>query len=219
MDTFARWEDGSTASSMADIGDAVWSARVYYHQEGANAWGGIGVHIDNEDIGIIVVIRDGGWDRASEPDWAITTGWQPNTDIHFPIDKKGRIELITHGTTLDAYWYNPPGYSPEKVPVFTGFTIPEDIGKLDVHVERPGTNPLSDRWIDADDIIVRKYVDPEPTVSLGAEEERPPMTVGGEVYPIDKAAILLPWLISSAILILAAGGLILVRRAGRLREL
>jgi len=36
--------------------------------------------------------------------------------------------------------------------------------------------------------------------------------VGGEVYPIDKTALLLPWLISSAILILAAGGLMLIRR-------
>ena len=41
--------------------------------------------------------------------------------------------------------------------------------------------------------------------------------VGGDVYPIDKTAILLPWLISGAILVLAAGGLILVRRTSRLR--
>jgi hypothetical protein len=44
-------------------------------------------------------------------------------------------------------------------------------------------------------------------------------TVGGEVYPIDKTALLLPWLGLSIALILAAGGLILARRAGRLREL
>ncbi|NQT31119.1 MAG: right-handed parallel beta-helix repeat-containing protein [Deltaproteobacteria bacterium] len=36
--------------------------------------------------------------------------------------------------------------------------------------------------------------------------------VGGEVYPIDKAALLLPWLGLGLVLILAAGGLILVRR-------
>jgi len=218
VDTFARWEDGSTASSMADIGDAVWSAKVYYHQLGDNAWGGIGVHIANGNIGRIVVIRDtypggyAGWDLASEPDWSPTTGWQPHTDIHFPIGTKGTIELITHGTNLDAYWYNPPGYSPEKVPVFTGVTIPLGTGKLDVHVERPGTNPLSDRWVDADDIIVRKYVNPEPTVSPGAEEERPPMTVGGEVCPIDKTILLLPWLSLVAVLVLAAGGFMLIRR-------
>jgi hypothetical protein len=172
VNTFARWEDGSTASSMADIGDAVWSAKVYYHQEGDNAWGGIGVHIDNGDIGRIVVIRDGGWYQADEPDWAnpYGGGWQTLANIHFPIGTKGRIELITEGTNLDAYWYNPPGYSPAKVTVFTGFTIPAGTGKLDVHVERPGTNPLSDRWIDADNIIVRRYVNPEPTTSLGAEE-------------------------------------------------
>jgi hypothetical protein len=45
-------------------------------------------------------------------------------------------------------------------------------------------------------------------------------TVGGTVYPIDKAALLLPWLFSSAALLLtlAASGLILIRRADRLRE-
>jgi hypothetical protein len=40
-------------------------------------------------------------------------------------------------------------------------------------------------------------------------------TVGGEVYPIDKAALLLPWLIAGAALILAAGGLILARLRSR----
>jgi hypothetical protein len=196
---------------MDNIGDAVWSARVYYHQEGTNNWGGIGVHIDNGNIGRIVVIRDGGWYRADEPDWTNTTGWQTLADIHFPLGTKGRIELITKGTNLYAYWYNPPGYSPEKVTVFTGFTIPSGTGKLDVHVERPGSVPLNTRWIDADNIIVRKYVNPEPTVSLGAEEERPPKpkTVGGEVYPIDKAALLMPWL--SLVLLLALVGAYVAR--------
>jgi hypothetical protein len=65
---------------------------------------------------------------------------------------------------------------------------------------------------DWDDVLVRKRVDPEPTVSLGTKEKRPPMTVGGEVLPIDKTALLLPWLGLSMVLILAAGGLILVKR-------
>jgi hypothetical protein len=55
-------------------------------------------------------------------------------------------------------------------------------------------------------VIVRKYVPPEPVASLGAEEEPPssrPRKVGGEVYPIDKAALLLPWLGLVVILALA----------------
>ncbi len=51
------------------------------------------------------------------------------------------------------------------------------------------------------------YVAPPPPPSRGA--------VGGEVFPIDKAALLLPWLGLGAVLILAAGGLILVRRRAR----
>jgi len=41
--------------------------------------------------------------------------------------------------------------------------------------------------------------------------------VGGEVYPVDKAALLLPWLGLGVAMVLAAGGLILVRRVVRLR--
>jgi len=52
-------------------------------------------------------------------------------------------------------------------------------------------------------VAVRKYVNPEPTVSLGAEEKRPSMTVGGEVYPVDKAAVLIPWLGLALLLALA----------------
>jgi hypothetical protein len=209
------WRHGSTASSMANIGDAVWSATGYYHTPGTNAWAGLCVHADNGGIGCIVVIRDGGWYRADEA-WS-SPGWQTLADIHFPIGTKGRLELITQGTSLDAYWYNPPGYSPEKVTIFTGFTIPSGTGKLRVHHERPGGG--NTRWLAQDNIIVRKYVNPEPTASLGTEEKRPPMTVGGTVYPTARAALLLPWLGLSVALILAAGGLILARRAGRLREL
>jgi serine protease len=61
------------------------------------------------------------------------------------------------------------------------------------------------------------------TVDMGADEyyvappppPSPHRTVGGEVYPIDKTALLLPWLIAGAALILAAGGLILIRRQAR----
>ncbi|MBW2966578.1 hypothetical protein KY342_05730 [Candidatus Woesearchaeota archaeon] len=174
--TWNMWEDGSTASSMANIGDAVWRAKIYYWQNGSNAWGGIGVRTNNSGDGYLVVVRDGGWYRGNET-WGDVTGWMSNSDIHFPLDTKGEIELITHGTNLDAYWHNPPGYSPEKVTLFTGFTLPSGTGKLNVHVERPGLG--NTRWIDADNIIVRKYMAPEPTVTVGAEEKEfiPPATV------------------------------------------
>jgi len=67
------------------------------------------------------------------------------------------------------------------------------------------------------------------TVDIGADEyyvpppptpPPPSRSVGGTVHPVDKAALLLPWFLSSAALLLAlaAGGLILIRRADRLRE-
>jgi len=51
------------------------------------------------------------------------------------------------------------------------------------------------------------YVAPPPPPSRGA--------VGGTVYPIDKAALLLPWLGLSIFLILAAGALTLIKRRVR----
>jgi len=50
-------------------------------------------------------------------------------------------------------------------------------------------------------------------VVMAAPPPPPPaQSVGGEVYPIDKAALLLPWLGLGIAMVLAAGGLILVRR-------
>ena len=70
----------------------------------------------------------------------------------------------------------------------------------------PSTDYESDpRIFDGDD-------DGTDTVDMGADEyyvapppPPPSGAVGGEVYPIDKAAILLPWLGLGAVLILAAG--------------
>jgi parallel beta-helix repeat protein/predicted outer membrane repeat protein len=64
---------------------------------------------------------------------------------------------------------------------------------------------------------------PGAVVDMGADEyyvapppPPPPRgPVGGEVYPIDKAALLLPWLGLSIVLILAAGGLIIIRRQAK----
>jgi len=57
------------------------------------------------------------------------------------------------------------------------------------------------------------------TVDMGADEYYVPPppggSVGGEVYPVDKTALLLPWLSLGLGLVLAAGGLTLIRRLKR----
>jgi hypothetical protein len=73
-----------------------------------------------------------------------------------------------------------------------------------------------------DNFRVRQYLEPEPVASLGAEEEPPPAEepppveeppkprrVGGDVYPVDKAALLMPWL--GLVLLLALAGAYLAR--------
>lgn len=165
--TSSDWRDGSTATGMPNIGDAVLSAKVYYHQFGTNAWGGIGVHIGNGGVGRIVVIRDGGWHHADEP---FSGSWIADSNIHFPLGTKGRIELVASGTSLDAYWYNPAGYSPERVTLFTGYTMLPGAGKLAVYSERPWTTPGNNRWVDIDDVIVRQHVASEPSLVLAARE-------------------------------------------------
>jgi hypothetical protein len=165
--TSLDWRDGSTATGMADVGDAVLSAKIYYHQAGSNSWGGIGVHIANGGVGRIVLVRDGAYHHSDETFSVIN--WIANADVHFPLGTEGRIELVARGTSLDAYWYNPAGYSPERVTLFTGYTMLPGTGKLAVYVERPWTFPGNDRWIDADDIIVRQSISSEPTLVLGSQ--------------------------------------------------
>jgi serine protease len=58
--------------------------------------------------------------------------------------------------------------------------------------------------IGADEYYVAPPPPPPPPPPRGA--------VGGTVYPVDKAAILLPWLGLGAVLVLVAGSLILIRR-------
>ncbi len=103
---------------------------------------------------------------------------------------------------------------------------PEFIGGGDYHLDSSVPSPC----IDAGDnaaipVGITTDFEGEPriypgggTVDMGADEyyvappPPPSGTVGGEVYPVDKAALLLPWLGLGLVLILAAGGLILVRR-------
>jgi hypothetical protein len=55
--------------------------------------------------------------------------------------------------------------------------------------------------------------DGDDVVDMGVDEYYVPRrTVGGGVYPVDKAALLMPWLGLGLVLVLAAGGLILVGR-------
>jgi hypothetical protein len=67
--------------------------------------------------------------------------------------------------------------------------------------------------------VISDFVDdpghPGFTVMATPPPSPPRRTVGGEVFPVDKAALLLPWLGLSIFLILAAGGLVLIRRQAR----
>jgi hypothetical protein len=89
------------------------------------------------------------------------------------------------------------------------WTHPLTIGEYDIvfDVDRNGTF----------DVISDVVDDPgHPGFTVMATPPPPPRrTVGGEVFPVDKAALLLPWLGLGIVLILAAGGLILIRRQAR----
>jgi parallel beta-helix repeat protein len=92
---------------------------------------------------------------------------------------------------------------------------PLELGEYDI-VFDTNDNAVYDAAVDLVDdphdpgftVIAAPIPTPTPSPS-------PSRSVGGTVYPIDKAALLLPWLISSAALLLAlaAGGLILSRRS------
>jgi hypothetical protein len=85
-------------------------------------------------------------------------------------------------------------------------------GKIDeIHISDIAR---SDDWIEAQYLSMT-----DAFITFGVEEEAPPPPprrgVGGEVYPINKAAVLAPWLGLTLVLILAIGGGILALRRRR----
>jgi len=147
--------------------------------------------------------------RTHEDVYVNATGFPPNS----PVD----VYVVS-----DYHWHDEDPIPPDSGDIFASKTFTTDIGGK-IENEVIWRHPLEigeyDIVFDADcncdyDEIPDSVYDPNhPGFTVVGT------TVGGEVYPIDKTALLLPWLISSVILILAAGGLILVRRADRLREL
>jgi hypothetical protein len=87
---------------------------------------------------------------------------------------------------------------------------PLEVGEYDV---------VFDANLNGDYDEITDFVDdpnhPGFTVMATPPPPPPRRTVGGEVFPVDKAALLLPWLGLGIVLILAAGGLILIRRQAR----
>lgn len=80
-----------------------------------------------------------------------------------------------------------------------------EIGEYDVVFDAGGDGFYDELWD-----LVDNPNHPGFTV-VAAPPPPPSRSVGGTVYPIDKTAMLLPWLVLSAVLILAASCLILVR--------
>jgi hypothetical protein len=176
------WQNGSVATSMPDVDDASWSAELYYWQAGDNGWGGLAARVEGDGGGaggaaaagggVMVLIQDRRYYVATEYWLDPNTNWTDNDDIHFPHGSMGRLEIVTLGSAAAIYWHNPVGFSPRRVTIVEDWTLGAAAGKLAVFAERPfGTNQ---RWIDVDDIIVRRFISPEPAVSLGCEEHRGP---------------------------------------------
>ena len=67
---------------------------------------------------------------------------------------------------------------------------------------------LTERWYY---YFHRKYAEPEPTISIGAEESVP-AAVGGHIPPINKFVVIAPWLIIGII----ASGILLIARKNHL---
>jgi hypothetical protein len=157
-----------------------------------------------------------GWSDKSTyyPDEDVTVtgiGFPPDTDIHVYVKYDstwtgGESIGGDDGDGMDIIHTGPADGSIAA----TIWTHPLTIGEYDIvfDVDRNGTF----------DVISDVVDDPhDPGFTVTAAPPPPRRTVGGEVYPIDKSALLLPWLGLGIALTLASGGLILARRAGRLR--
>jgi hypothetical protein len=165
------WNNGSVGTSMDDVADASWSANLYYWQEGAEGWAGLGARVESSGGGLMVLVQDREGYVATEYWSDPRTGWVERPDIHFPHGSIGRLEIITHGATASAYWHNPAGFTPERVTIVEDWAVGAAAGKVAVFAERPSAT--NQRWLDVDDIIVRQYIAPEPIVTVGCEQAAP----------------------------------------------
>jgi hypothetical protein len=148
--------------------------------------------------------------------------YYPNEDVtvsgtDFPLDTDIDVYVVDDGTWtggeaiggdvgdgMDTIHTDPADGS---IAPTTIWTHPLTIGEYDIvfDVDRNGTF----------DVISDVVDDPNHPGFTVMAAPLPRRTVGGTVYPIDKAAILLPWLGLGIALILAAGSLILIRRRAR----
>jgi len=201
-------EDSFTSPALPD-GDYFWRVMSTDEHGFQSAWsvangGDIAFHLNT----------------ATEAGWTSKDTYRTNQNVY--VSGSG----FTPGSDVDVYvvrdykWNDSDSIPPDAGPVFASKTFTAD-GEGEIENEVIWEAPLEigeyDIAFDADcnsdyDEIPDLVDDPNHPGFTVVKT-----TVGGTVRPIDKAAILLPWLGLGAVLILAAGGLILVRRATRLR--
>jgi len=148
--------------------------------------------------------RDGSWTDDNTPEFSFTQD-DPNdwdtVKYTFQIDDDplfGSPAVNFTSGLLDQ----------DILEVFTSPPLPD--GEYYWHVRSTDRFDAEGLWADG------SLTPGEPAFRLDTSPAPPPGgAVGGTVYPIDKAVLLLPWLGLSIFLILAAGGLILVRRRTR----
>jgi len=173
------------------------------------------------------------WSGWSAGDWDFTIGDAGSvTDTYYPTDDVTVSGTgFPPGTNVNVYvvqdfaWVNGDPIPQVPSPVFAfntfltdgsgriGFPTPEviwsaplTIGSYDI-VFDVNQDVF---YNDASDFIDNPHA--PGFVVMAAPPPPGAKGVGGEVYPIDKAALLLPWLGLGVAMVLAAGGLILIRR-------
>jgi hypothetical protein len=183
-----------------DDGDYCWQVRSIDEYGAVGSWS----EANGGDIAFLVdALPQSGRTTKDKyythEDVAVTaSGFPPDADVDVYV-------------TEDRTWSNGESIPPYRlVDTFTAdgsgnitnqviWTAPLEIGEYDVVFDAGQDGFYDELWDLVDDPNHPGFV----VVST---------TVGGEVYPVDKAAILLSWLGLGAVLIIAASCLILVRR-------
>jgi hypothetical protein len=187
-------------------------------------WDGGGEWDDVVDMGVdeyILMTPMGGSVRSTyHPDDDVVVrigGFPPSVDIEVTV-----VE--------DYHWEDGDSIPPDLGTIFAQQTFttndygkidgeviwfaPLEIGEYDIafDVGPDGTYDVPDDLID--DPNHPGFVVELPTVSPPTPPPPPP-SVGGEVHHVDKWVLLMPWLGLGLIFVIAAGGLVLVRRRGQ----
>jgi len=164
------------------------------------------VDIDVSDTLINEADVGGTFDAVATFSEAMDTGLTPTISFSPDVEASGTLTFDSGAWSVGDTVYTA---------TYNVADVDEEVADVDVSVG--GAEDLAGNPQDPDPTTETDLFDVDTSAPVVVPPAAAKTKVGGEVYPIDKTAILLPWLSLAVVLILATGGGTLVLRRRRTR--